>query len=160
MGDDQSVYYIAHGKSHEACERMFAERERVTKKVKAFLRRIGAESECVIVEERLSSVRFKKPPDSGAWKKTNRGYWAPRHSTKAGKAIAAEMASLVVPGPKWLANELGVGSTISGMSMWSGVGVERLDDGRYILSKHEGQKGDPPGARKIKRSTYYRMKSE
>lgn len=90
---------------------------------------------------------FKMTPD---WKhdaKSNT--WSPRHGTKRGKALVAEMLleAYYCPGPADIGQQLGCPPTFVGLALVS-CGISPLPDGRYLLILN-GAQTVPQGTARI-----------
>lgn len=87
------------------------------------------------------------PPD---WKvEKNSGGWIPRHSTKGGKALHAEMQlpEYHTPGPAEMGDAIGSKAVFVGFSCCT-IGVQRARNGVWLLTLRKGHK-IPKGVTRI-----------
>lgn len=131
-------YWEATGAVKEQLRQMLAQREACRAEMFAFAKRHGADR--IGVSESLTTgflVAFDAPPDPKLWKKTRHGYYAPKQTSKVGKAMAKEMEAIAHKSPSGIeANKIIGANCLIRDGMWHTAGCALAGD-RVLVVTHD-----------------------
>lgn len=148
MGDTK--FYIAGAEATQRIEELTGERAAALKAARALSREIGAKEYATgndFGHTQIHGFKFddESKVDPKVLRKDKHGWWVPRR-VKAARELEQKMWAIRIPGGMSVAKAIGVEWFFGGR--WSTPGVQKLNDGRYLITV-DSEAGAPAGCERI-----------